>query len=365
MLNYTDYFLEEKIISESSKNSYWGRRGVGCILIAKDTGRMLFLKRSNKCRQPRTWGIPGGKIDVGESVDEACRREVIEETGFSIDKLYYLYTFIDNDFEYYTYIHILPFETHPQLNWESSNSTWVDYGEFPSPLHFGVKNMLNNVGDKLKKIIDTIKTNGSHVFSEDVAHAEIYNVNNISKSFIDYIKTVENSTKTGFKNGKFYPYKSLEGGADTIGYGHKLKPGENFSHGISEMDADKLLKHDIEDALKNIHDVHNKWVQKKLHDIKQFISQNPNDPKAKFYNNITADSPIFKLDQTQQEMLLDFMFNLGSLKKFPKFTEAVFGKQWDIVKKEYKRSYKDAKGNRHELIGRNAAFYNMFLKNIK
>jgi len=74
---------------------------------------------------------------------------------------------------------------------------------------------------------------------------------------------------------------------------------------------------------------------------------------------------MFHLNDNQEEMLIDFVFNLGTLKKFPKFTEAVFKKDWETAKKEYKRSYSDDKGTRHELIGRNTTFFNKFLKDLK
>lgn len=45
--------------------------------------------------------------------------------------------------------------------------------------------------------------------------------------------------------GRWYPHKSLEGGADTIAYGHKIQPGEDFSKGLSDEEAVTLLRQDI------------------------------------------------------------------------------------------------------------------------
>ncbi len=42
---------------------------------------LLLMKRSDN----RHWGIPGGYVEPGESVMEATRREVMEETGYHID----------------------------------------------------------------------------------------------------------------------------------------------------------------------------------------------------------------------------------------------------------------------------------------
>ena len=56
-----------------------------------------------------------------------------------------------------------------------------------------------------------------------------------------------NYKKGGFdkSKGKWFPHKSLEGGSDTIAYGHKILPGEDFSKGLTEDEAQKLLKADI------------------------------------------------------------------------------------------------------------------------
>jgi GH24 family phage-related lysozyme (muramidase) len=45
--------------------------------------------------------------------------------------------------------------------------------------------------------------------------------------------------------GRWYPHRSLEGGSDTIAYGHKLLPGEDFSKGITDEEAVTLLRQDI------------------------------------------------------------------------------------------------------------------------
>jgi len=47
-----------------------------------------------------------------------------------------------------------------------------------------------------------------------------------------------------YRNGKFWIYKdSLQ--KDTVAYGHLVLPGENFSNGLTEHEADALLDRDI------------------------------------------------------------------------------------------------------------------------
>jgi 8-oxo-dGTP diphosphatase len=56
--------------------------GVGA-LILRD-GRMLLVKRSKEPSKGK-WSIPGGRLELGETIEEAVKREVLEECGVQID----------------------------------------------------------------------------------------------------------------------------------------------------------------------------------------------------------------------------------------------------------------------------------------
>jgi ADP-ribose pyrophosphatase YjhB (NUDIX family) len=49
-----------------------------------DAGRVLLVKRG---RPPAEglWSVPGGKVELGESLEEACVREMREETGLVVE----------------------------------------------------------------------------------------------------------------------------------------------------------------------------------------------------------------------------------------------------------------------------------------
>ena len=59
-----------------------GRLSVGCSAVIFDEARqkILLTRRSDNGR----WCLPGGHMEAGESVAEACVREVEEETGLQI-----------------------------------------------------------------------------------------------------------------------------------------------------------------------------------------------------------------------------------------------------------------------------------------
>lgn len=72
---------------------------VGATIFALDEdNRLLMLMRTDN----KMWGVPGGSIELGETVEEAARRETREEAGveigemtlfgvFSGEELYYKY----------------------------------------------------------------------------------------------------------------------------------------------------------------------------------------------------------------------------------------------------------------------------------
>ena len=57
-------------------------------VIINDDNKILLLKRSDYEKQwmPNKWALVGGGIEKGESPEEACKREIKEETGLEIKK---------------------------------------------------------------------------------------------------------------------------------------------------------------------------------------------------------------------------------------------------------------------------------------
>ena len=137
---------EEEHFNALAQTGYYGRAGAGAIIMAKSTGRILLPLRSQYVEQPGTWGVWGGAIDRGEDPAKAVRREVAEERGLPENQfgLIPLYVFQDKGFRYSNFLAIVPEEFNPKLNWETQRATWLKVGQWPSPLHFGLKALLSD-----------------------------------------------------------------------------------------------------------------------------------------------------------------------------------------------------------------------------
>lgn len=57
-------------------------RDVSCGIVNKDN-KVLMVKRAKK-EENLSWVFPGGKIEDNETSEEACVREVYEETGINV-----------------------------------------------------------------------------------------------------------------------------------------------------------------------------------------------------------------------------------------------------------------------------------------
>lgn len=138
-------------------------RHIGVYGVSIKEGRIFLIDKVTGPYKGRV-DLPGGKIEINESLVEALKREFYEETGFSIKVIASLGTF---DFllphwsvQFNTFHHIailykvdlvdfsgtwFPTQTVEQ---DSSGAKWVDINFIDetnsSPLVCAVKNILNN-----------------------------------------------------------------------------------------------------------------------------------------------------------------------------------------------------------------------------
>ncbi|MDE6110349.1 MAG: NUDIX domain-containing protein, partial [Eubacterium sp.] len=67
------------------------------IIVLKDNKILLNLRSDTN-----TWGIPGGSLELGETLEEAAARELKEETNLEAEIFTLLNVFSGNDF-YFEY----------------------------------------------------------------------------------------------------------------------------------------------------------------------------------------------------------------------------------------------------------------------
>jgi len=134
----------------------------GVLFYAKSTKRFLFLLRKNT-RTRHTWGMPGGKVNDGETIINGLNREIVEEVGMlpEVEKIIPLDTFasVDGGFEHYSFIYVIKDEFLPVLNSEHLGYCWTELDEdiFPKPLHPGLWNSVTSevVMNKIKFVEQT------------------------------------------------------------------------------------------------------------------------------------------------------------------------------------------------------------------
>lgn len=51
------------------------------VVVTNEAGEILLIRRSDN----RNWALPGGAMDLGESLPDAAVRETAEETGISVE----------------------------------------------------------------------------------------------------------------------------------------------------------------------------------------------------------------------------------------------------------------------------------------
>jgi 8-oxo-dGTP diphosphatase len=70
--------------------------GVGAVVVRD--GKILLIKRAFEPGAGK-WSVPGGLVELGEKLSEACAREAEEETGLKVEilELINVFDMIDND----------------------------------------------------------------------------------------------------------------------------------------------------------------------------------------------------------------------------------------------------------------------------
>lgn len=76
------------------------QKRAACVLIVSNDGKILSVARKN---DPSKIGLPGGKVDPGETIESAARRECYEETGLWSTNLKEIFKMVDGEYETTTF----------------------------------------------------------------------------------------------------------------------------------------------------------------------------------------------------------------------------------------------------------------------
>lgn len=138
--------------------------------------------------------------------------------------------------------------------------------------------------------------------------------------FVDDLWENENPNNVGYRNGKYYPHKSPEGGKMTIGPGFKLDSG---SHGISTKTANRgMTKTRLNQEARRIGKQH-------LAAVDQFLNY------GQTTNPADTVSPQIKMG------LMDLRHQVGPLNEWSNLRQAVLEGDPDRIKKESTVTWND------------------------
>lgn len=103
------------------------------VVIVNDDNKILLLKRgdSSKIWMPNKWSLVGGGVDKNENPQNACKREIKEETGLDISTIVKTFT-IERNLDSVEYVFACRYNgdsTDVILNYENTNYGWYSVDE--------------------------------------------------------------------------------------------------------------------------------------------------------------------------------------------------------------------------------------------
>jgi 8-oxo-dGTP diphosphatase len=99
-------------------------------IITDSSGKVLILKRADNSLCGGFWNLPGGKVDFGETAEEAMAKEILEEVSLVTDNLKFLF-YMDNlpneqtELHFVTLFFLCNCSENVKLNSESSEYKWI------------------------------------------------------------------------------------------------------------------------------------------------------------------------------------------------------------------------------------------------
>jgi ADP-ribose pyrophosphatase YjhB (NUDIX family) len=133
-------------------------QSVNSICFSEDRTQVLLIKR----RDVPVWVLPGGAIEENESVEDACIRETLEESGYQVKILRKVaeYTPINKLAKYTHFYECQIISGKPKISDESKDIKFFNINNLPKklppPYPFWIKDALLNKNFIIKKKITSV-----------------------------------------------------------------------------------------------------------------------------------------------------------------------------------------------------------------
>lgn len=112
---------------------YFAPQVAAVAILTRGQGEFLLAQRAENPGKG-SWGLPGGFVELGETVEEALARELLEETGYSIEigKLVGVWSYFNATRNIAGVV--LVYEAHVtggelRLASDAAAAEWIGYGE--------------------------------------------------------------------------------------------------------------------------------------------------------------------------------------------------------------------------------------------
>ncbi|AEK40985.1 NTP pyrophosphohydrolase [Amycolatopsis mediterranei S699] len=147
---------------------HWGRYGAAGLLLVDPARGVLLQRRAWWVHHGRTWALPGGAIEAGETAVGAAAREAFEEASVPADAFRAVAASVvdHGDWSYTTVLALADGAEARVANTESAEVRWVDPDDVPGyPLHrdFAAAwpDLRERVGQELVLVVDAANVVGS------------------------------------------------------------------------------------------------------------------------------------------------------------------------------------------------------------
>ena len=142
--NWTEHNFKSKACGDCGFVYYANPCAATAAFILNSRNEMLVARRAKEPAKG-TLDLVGGFVDMGETIEEGMRREILEETGLEVDGIRYLFSTPNQYFYSGMYIHTLDADfvvrvaddVKPQAADDAADCLWIPV-EDVDPAEFGL-----------------------------------------------------------------------------------------------------------------------------------------------------------------------------------------------------------------------------------